>query len=115
MSFIGSHLLYYIQRGAFTNLSAARVASGLHAPPRMKPMSNPSVHHHLAHNPEPHFSMTEHIYSDFEQLIHMRMTLSAAMQPPSLPLPPSQMKKRGRPRKRRTCLFRAFSYAFFFC
>ncbi|KAJ4906547.1 AT-hook motif nuclear-localized protein 5 [Raphanus sativus] len=103
------------------NLSAARIASGLHVPPGMKPMSNPNVHHHLAHNPEPRFSRAENIYSDFDQIIHMRMTLSATVQPPSLPLPPPQMKtsmvkkKLGRPRKSYPFFFMAFFYAFFFC
>ncbi|KAJ4886920.1 AT-hook motif nuclear-localized protein 5 [Raphanus sativus] len=92
MSSTHPHPLYYIQRGSFTNLSTAWVASGLHAPPQMKPMSNPNVHHHLAHNTEPHFSIAEHIYSDFDQIIHMRMTWSAAVQPSSLPLPSPQMK-----------------------
>ncbi|KAJ4877102.1 AT-hook motif nuclear-localized protein 5 [Raphanus sativus] len=94
---------YYLQRGAFTNLSPSQVASGLHAPPPpgMRPMPNPNVHHPQANNPGPHFSMADHRHSDFGHNIHMGMASSASVQP----LQPPQMeqplvkKKRGRPRK----------------
>ncbi|KAL0794145.1 hypothetical protein Bca101_065522 [Brassica carinata] len=111
MSFPGSHPHYYLQRGAFTNLSpSSQVASGLHAPPPpgMRPMPNPNVHHPpQANNPGPHFSMADHRHSDFGHTIHMGMASSAgAVQPPPLPQltpPPMEQtlvkKKRGRPRK----------------
>ncbi|KFK40504.1 hypothetical protein AALP_AA2G004500 [Arabis alpina] len=115
MSFPGSHShQYYLQRGAFTNLSPSQVASGLHAPPPppgMRPMLNPNIHHPQANNPgPPPFSMSEHRHSDFGHSIHMGMASSASaapavQQPPLQPQPPPQMeqpmvkKKRGRPRK----------------
>ncbi|KAJ4877300.1 AT-hook motif nuclear-localized protein 5 [Raphanus sativus] len=106
MAFPGSHPHYYLQRGAFTNLSPSQAASGLHAPPGMRPMLNPSVHHNPpANNPGPLFSMADHHrHSGFGHSIHMGMSSSSAAvehQPP----PPPQMetpmvkKKRGRPRK----------------
>ncbi|CAH2048154.1 unnamed protein product [Thlaspi arvense] len=110
MAFPGSHPQYYLQRGAFTNLSPSQVASGLHAPPPppgMRPMSNPNIHHPQANNPGPPFSIAEHRLSDFGHSIHMGMASSAsaaAVQPPH-PQPPPPMeppmvkKKRGRPRK----------------
>ncbi|KAJ0265568.1 AT-hook motif nuclear-localized protein 5 [Hirschfeldia incana] len=108
MTFPGSHPHYYLQRGAFTNLSHSQVASGLHAPPPqgMRPMLNPNAHHHpQANNPGgPHFSMADHRHSDFGHSIHMGMASSAsaaAVQPH--PPPPMEQplvkKKRGRPRK----------------
>ncbi|XP_010473594.1 PREDICTED: AT-hook motif nuclear-localized protein 5 isoform X1 [Camelina sativa] len=109
MAFPGSHPQYYLQRGAFTNLTPSQVASGFHAPPppppRMRPMLNPNIHHPQASNPGPPFSMAEQQrYSDFGHSIHMGMGSSAAVQPPlSQPQPPPETpmakKKRGRPRK----------------
>ncbi|KAF8058392.1 hypothetical protein N665_1246s0012 [Sinapis alba] len=100
MAFPGSHPHYYLQRGAFTNLSPSQVASGLHAPPGVRPMLNPHPHPH-ANNPGPHFSMSEHRHSDFGHSIHMGMSSSAAVeQPPPPPMEtPMVKKKRGRPRK----------------
>ncbi|CAN8245377.1 unnamed protein product [Cochlearia groenlandica] len=109
MSFPGSHPQYYLQRGAFTNLSPSQVAIGLHAPPHpppgMRPMSDPNIHHPHGNNQAPHFTMAEqHRHSGFGHSIHMGMSSSAAVQPPPPP-PPPQMeqpvvkKKRGRPRK----------------
>ncbi|KAG2302750.1 hypothetical protein Bca52824_031401 [Brassica carinata] len=103
MAFPGSHPHYYLQRGAFTNLSPSQAASGLHAPPPgMRPMPNPNVHH-------PQFSMSEHRHADFGHSIHMGMSSSSASgaveQPPLMQPPPPPMetpmvkKKRGRPRK----------------
>uniref|UniRef100_A0A1J3J8X2 AT-hook motif nuclear-localized protein n=1 Tax=Noccaea caerulescens TaxID=107243 RepID=A0A1J3J8X2_NOCCA len=112
MSFPGSHPQYYLQRGAFTNLSPSQVASGLHAPPSpppgFRPMSNPNIHHPQANNPGPPFSIAaDHRHSDFGHSIHMGMASSASpatVQPPLLlPPPPMELpmvkKKRGRPRK----------------
>ncbi|KAF8117971.1 hypothetical protein N665_0007s0020 [Sinapis alba] len=107
MAFPGSHPHYFLQRGAFTNLSPSQVAGGLHAPPGMRPMPNPNVHHPQANNPGPHFSMVDPRHSDFGHSIHMGMASSAAavQPPPPLPQPPPPMeqplvkKKRGRPRK----------------
>ncbi|VVA96167.1 unnamed protein product [Arabis nemorensis] len=110
MAFPGSHShQYYLQRGAFTNLTPSQVASGLHAPPPppgMRPMSNPNIHHPQANNPGPPFSMSEHRHSDFGHSIHMGMASSASavqpqpLQPPPPPMePPMVKKKRGRPRK----------------
>ncbi|XP_009112749.1 AT-hook motif nuclear-localized protein 5 [Brassica rapa] len=102
MAFPGSH--YYLQRGgggAFTNLSPSQVASGLHAPPGMRPMPNPNVHHPLANNPGPQFPMADHRLSDFGHSIHMGMSSSVAVeqQPPPMMETPMVKKKRGRPRK----------------
>ena len=103
MAFPGSH--YYLQRGgggAFTNLSPSQVASGLHAPPGMRPMPNPNVHHPLANNPGPQFPMSDHRLSDFGHSIHMGMSSSVAVEqqpPPPMMETPMVKKKRGRPRK----------------
>ncbi|CAH8321633.1 unnamed protein product [Eruca vesicaria subsp. sativa] len=109
MSFPGSHPHYYLQRGAFTNLSPSQAASGLHAPPHpgMRPVSNPNVlHHPQANNPGAHFSVAEHRHSDFGHSIHMGMSSSAVEEQTALiQQPPPAMetvmvkKKRGRPRK----------------
>lgn len=112
MAFPGSHPQYYLQRGAFTNLSPSQVASGLHAPPPpppgFRPMSNPNIHHPQANNPGPPFSIAEHRHSDFGHSIHMGMASSASAssvqpslqpQPPPPPETPMVKKKRGRPRK----------------
>ncbi|XP_010473585.1 PREDICTED: AT-hook motif nuclear-localized protein 5-like isoform X3 [Camelina sativa] len=109
MAFPGSHTQYYLQRGAFPNLTPSQVASGLHAPPPppppgFRPMSNPNIHHPQAGPP---FSMAEqqHRHSDFGHSIHMGMGSSASaaeLQPPPPPPPagtPTARKKRGRPRK----------------
>ena len=98
MAFPGSHPHYYLQRGgAFTNLSPSQVASGLHAPPGMRPMPNPNVYHPLANNPGPQFSMADHRHSGFGHSIHMGMSSSVAVE--QQPPPPMVKKKRGRPRK----------------
>ncbi|CAN6856603.1 unnamed protein product [Brassica oleracea] len=103
MAFPGSHPHYYLQRGgAFTNLSPSQVASGLHAPPGMRPMPNPNVHHPLANNPGPQFSMADHRHSGFGHSIHMGMSSSVAVEqqpPPPMMETPMVKKKRGRPRK----------------
>ncbi|KAG7587784.1 PPC domain [Arabidopsis suecica] len=102
MAFPGSHSQFYLQRGAFTNLAPSQLASGLHAPPGTRPMSNPNIHHPQANNPG-------HPFSDFGHSIHMGMAACASpaavqptLQPPPPPPPPEQpmvKKKRGRPRK----------------
>ncbi|KAF2576323.1 hypothetical protein F2Q70_00001540 [Brassica cretica] len=99
MAFPGSHPHYYLQRGGtFTNLSPSQVASGLHAPPGMRPMPNPNVHHPLANHPGPQFSMADHRHSGFGHSIHMGMSSSVAVE--QQPPPPMMVKKkRGRPRK----------------
>ncbi|XP_010545804.1 PREDICTED: AT-hook motif nuclear-localized protein 5-like [Tarenaya hassleriana] len=98
MAFPGAHSPYYhLQRGAFSAISASQAASARHAPPGMRPLSNPNMPSHS--NAAPPFSIDEHRHQDFGHGIHMGMASSAAVQPPTPATEPVVKKKRGRPRK----------------
>lgn len=98
MAFPGAHPQYYhLQRGAFSAISASQAASALHAPPGLRPMSNPNIS--PPSNAGPPFSIGEHRHQDFGHGIHMGMASSAAVQPPTPATEPVVKKKRGRPRK----------------
>ncbi|XP_010533665.1 PREDICTED: AT-hook motif nuclear-localized protein 5 [Tarenaya hassleriana] len=98
MAFPDAHSsFYHLQRGAFSAISASQATNALHAPPGMRPMSNPNIPPQS--NAGPPFSIGEHRHQDFGHGFHMGMASSAATLPPTPATEPVVKKKRGRPRK----------------
>lgn len=107
MAFPGAHHHppppFYLPRGAFTSISPSQSANTLHAPPSLRPMSNPNLQH-----PFPFGEQRHHQQEFVGHEIHMGMASSSPnMQSTSIPQPPPVVpatepvvkKKRGRPRK----------------